>query len=75
MGSMPRFAPGSLVNRKFAMDVDPEVVIVSQDQPAIQGSSSEQGPSTPRPIAGWKRKAGDGDGSQPEVQSKLRPRT
>jgi hypothetical protein len=28
MGSMPRFAPGSLANRQLAMDVDPEVVVI-----------------------------------------------
>ncbi len=70
---MPRFAPGSLAQRKFAMDVDPEVIVVSEGTPAGPGSSSGRAPATPRGLAGAKRKAGD-EGQTPEVQSKLRPR-
>ncbi len=72
MGSMPRFAPGSLANRKFAMEVDPEVVVVNIDTPSRQGTSASQGQATPRALPGSKRKADEN--KTPEVQSKLRPR-
>jgi hypothetical protein len=73
MGSMPRFAPGSLARRKFAMEVDPEVIVVSEDNPVVPGNSSGRTPATPRGLVGSKRKAGD-EGQAPEVHSKLRPR-
>jgi hypothetical protein len=70
MGSMPRFAPGSLANRQFSMDVDPEVIeidVAGKADPT--GLVATPGSSTPR-SAGNKRKSN----SEPDVQSKLRPR-